>query len=147
MSDEGSDKIKEYSNGEITVVWQPDMCAHSGNCVEGLPTVFNPKRRPWIQIEGSSNAAIMETIKNCPSGALSFRVEDQDREDDEEEVTRIRVRATKNGPFLISGDVEIEDADGNVKPCEGKTTALCRCGASATKPFCDGSHKKVGFWG
>jgi len=143
MSEE---KVLEYSSDEVTVIWKPDVCIHSAECVKGLPHVFKPKDRPWIQIENSSSAEIMETIDKCPSGALSYRKE-HPGEVVAEETNRIRVRATKNGPFLISGDVEIEDRDGNIQICPGKTTALCRCGASRNKPFCDGSHTGVKFFG
>ena len=63
----------EYSNGEITIVWQPDICMHSGNCVKNLATVFKPKERPWIQPENASTQEIMSAIDKCPSGALSYR--------------------------------------------------------------------------
>lgn len=148
MSD---DKTMEYTNGEITVVWKPDVCIHAGECVKGSPEVFKPKERPWIQIERSSTERIMSTIDNCPSGALSYRVEKKEEEDSsgeaEVESGAFRIKATKNGPFLAFGDIELEDGDGNVKLCKGRNIALCRCGASTTKPFCDGSHSKVNFWG
>ncbi|MBC8643105.1 (4Fe-4S)-binding protein [Flavobacterium lindanitolerans] len=63
---------KEYSNGEVTVVWQAEKCIHSANCVKNNPQVFQPKMRPRINIEGSSSDKIIETVKKCPSGALSF---------------------------------------------------------------------------
>lgn len=62
----------EYSNGEITVVWQPGLCIHSGNCVKGLPAVFKPKERPWIKVHDAPANAIAEQVRQCPSGALSF---------------------------------------------------------------------------
>lgn len=63
---------KEYTNGEITIVWQSGKCIHSGNCVKGSPEVFQPKDRPWIKPEGSTTERIMKTIDTCPSGALSY---------------------------------------------------------------------------
>ncbi len=62
----------EYSNGEITVVWQPGLCNHSGNCVKGLPSVFKPKERPWINVHEAPTDAIAQQVSRCPSGALSF---------------------------------------------------------------------------
>jgi uncharacterized Fe-S cluster protein YjdI len=64
---------KEYTNGEITVVWKPDVCEHSGNCVRGLPAVFRPGELPWIRVEASSSEDIRSTIDTCPSGALSYK--------------------------------------------------------------------------
>lgn len=142
MSDE---KVHEYASDEVTVIWKPDLCIHSAECAKGLPHVFKPKDNPWIQIEKASAEEVMETVDKCPSGALTYRKEIIEVKADD--VSRIRIIASKNGPFLISGDVEIEDRDGNIKKCPGKTTALCRCGASRNKPFCDGSHTGVKFFG
>jgi uncharacterized Fe-S cluster protein YjdI len=65
--------IKEYSNGEITVLWQAAMCQHSANCVRHLATVFQPKQHPWIKIDNASSKEIIETVAKCPSGALSIK--------------------------------------------------------------------------
>lgn len=66
-------KTHEYSNGEITVVWQPDLCIHSANCVKNLSAVFKPGERPWIQVENAASGEITNAIDKCPSGALSYR--------------------------------------------------------------------------
>jgi len=63
---------KEYTNGEVTVVWQSGKCIHSGNCVRNNPDVFQPREKPWIKIEGSSTEKIIDTVKKCPSGALTY---------------------------------------------------------------------------
>jgi uncharacterized Fe-S cluster protein YjdI len=63
---------KKYSNGEVTIIWEPDLCTHSGNCVRGLKQVFDPKKRPWITVEGASTNDIVEQVKKCPSGALVY---------------------------------------------------------------------------
>lgn len=64
---------KEYSNGEITVVWQSAKCIHSGNCVRNLSSVFQPKEQPWIKINSATSQEIVSTIEKCPSGALSIK--------------------------------------------------------------------------
>lgn len=64
---------KEYSNGEITVVWQSAKCIHSGNCFRNLPTVFQPSERPWIKINGATSSEIIDAVAKCPSGALSIK--------------------------------------------------------------------------
>lgn len=69
---ETNETKKEYSNGEITVVWESGKCIHSGNCVRNNPDVFQPKEKPWIKIDASSSEKIMETVNKCPSGALTF---------------------------------------------------------------------------
>jgi uncharacterized Fe-S cluster protein YjdI len=63
---------KTYTNGEVTVVWQPHLCAHSTICFRGLPAVFDPRRRPWVDCSAASTEAIVNQVKRCPSGALSI---------------------------------------------------------------------------
>lgn len=63
--------VTQYTNGEVTVVWEPGKCCHSTHCVKGLPEVFDPKQRPWVNIHAASTEKIIEQVKQCPSGALS----------------------------------------------------------------------------
>lgn len=63
---------KEYSNGEVTIVWKSELCIHSGICARGLPEVFKPKEKPWIDANGATTEVIVNQVKKCPSGALSF---------------------------------------------------------------------------
>ncbi|WP_340065986.1 (4Fe-4S)-binding protein [Ascidiimonas aurantiaca] len=63
---------KEYTNGNITIVWKPSLCEHSGNCVKGSPKVFKPGEKPWINAQAENSEAIVKTINTCPSGALSY---------------------------------------------------------------------------
>ncbi len=137
---------KKYKNDEIIVVWQPHKCIHSAICFKGLSTVFDPRKRPWITLEGADSEAIMKQIDHCPSGALSYikNESNEDNEDIVEEETIVEV--TKNGPLLVFGNIAIKDAQGNTSK-KHNVTALCRCGASENKPFCDGSHAKIGFEG
>ncbi len=65
---------KEYTNGEITIVWQSGKCIHSGNCVKNLPAVFHPKEQPWIKIDNASTQEIISAVEKCPSGALSVKI-------------------------------------------------------------------------
>lgn len=65
--------IKEYSNGEVTVLWDASKCIHSANCVKNLPEVFKPKEKPWVQMENSTLENIISTVNKCPSGALSLK--------------------------------------------------------------------------
>jgi len=64
---------KEYTNGEITVIWQSGLCIHAGQCVKHLPEVFRPKENPWVQLNGADSPTIREAVSHCPSGALSIR--------------------------------------------------------------------------
>lgn len=63
----------QYTNGEVTVNWKPDLCKHSGRCVFGLPSVFNVAKRPWINMQGADTATIVHQVQQCPTGALSFQ--------------------------------------------------------------------------
>lgn len=63
---------KEYKNKEITIIWQPTLCTHSTKCFRSLPKAFDPRRKPWIIADSEPSEKLIETIKNCPSGALSF---------------------------------------------------------------------------
>ncbi len=71
-----SQKIFKYSKGDVTVVWKPDICIHSGICFRGLPEVFDPRRRPWIEMDRSDTERILQQVKRCPSGALSYFLND-----------------------------------------------------------------------
>lgn len=74
------DITKEYTNGEVTVVWQSGKCIHSGNCVRNNPAVFQPKEKPWIKIDASTTDKIIETVNKCPSRALTFYKNEHDIE-------------------------------------------------------------------
>lgn len=64
--------IKRYTNGEVTVIWQPSLCVHSAICFRGMPAVFDPRRRPWVVLDSQTTEAIITQIEECPSGALSY---------------------------------------------------------------------------
>jgi hypothetical protein len=66
-------KTKEYSNGDVTILWKPEKCIHSGICVKTLPSVYNPKERPWIKPENASSEELIKQVSKCPSGALSIK--------------------------------------------------------------------------
>lgn len=68
---------KEYSNGEITITWEPSLCMHSGNCVRLLPNVYHPKLVPWIKPHNADTQQLINQIKQCPSGALGYRMDDK----------------------------------------------------------------------
>ncbi len=135
---------KEYSNGEVTVVWKPDVCIHSTLCFKGLPEVFDPNKRPWVNAEGASTEAIVAQVKKCPSGALSYYMNNEDKDEQVEIDAERIVEVMKNGPLMVYGNITIKYADGTSDK-QNRTTAFCRCGASQNKPYCDGSHKKIGF--
>ena len=135
---------KKYSNGELTVVWKPQKCIHSGVCVKTLPMVYDPEAKPWINVENASTEELKEQIIKCPSGALSYFMNAEDNQ--EEETLETKIEILENGPLLIYGTLKVTDKDGNIET-KNKTTAFCRCGESNNKPYCDGSHIKADFRG
>lgn len=142
----------KYSNGEVTVVWKPKVCIHSTICWKGLLSVFNPKEKPWIKMDGASTTQIIEQVRKCPSGALSYFMNADAIEDKPgsavvaEAAHLMKIKVAPNGPYLVQSECVIIHADGKEETKNG-TVALCRCGASGNKPYCDGSHNKIGFKG
>lgn len=147
--------VKEYSNGEITVKWQPDECIHATTCFKELPEVFQPAERPWVKINAASTDEIIETVEACPTIALTWRFNDAKRntnEDkkyfkmDDKEIDKPKAQIFENGPLHIPADIEVVDGEGKVVK-EGEDKYICRCGHSKNKPFCDGAHMTTGFKG
>lgn len=139
------EKKINYDNGELTVVWKPETCIHSGNCVRGLPNVFKPKEKPWVKVDAASTEELMETIDKCPSGALSYyKTAEGPKDESTNETDRVQVKLIPNGPVELRGAVRVQTSDGGFSDRD-KSTFLCRCGASDSKPYCDGTHNKIDF--
>ncbi|RYY56008.1 MAG: hypothetical protein EOO09_08240 [Chitinophagaceae bacterium] len=152
--------IKQYTNGELTIVWKPAACIHSKNCwnaITGMPQVFDPRKRPWIDMSGGpSSAEMAQQVRSCPSGALSSFynhpvMQDQGKGAPETPAKNsgeaaIRIKVLPNGPLIVDGHCAVEDAAGN-SVVKTESTAFCRCGFSTNKPYCDGSHSVKGFIG
>lgn len=132
---------KKYVNGPLTIIWKPDLCSHSAKCFRGLPSVFNPSIRPWIDPLAAPADRIIEQIKKCPSGALSFEMTDTNEQNMENEQVQTRITVADKGPYLVKGKFIFVDKNGKEELKEGNI-ALCRCGLSGNKPFCDGTHKQ-----
>jgi len=131
-----------YAGSAIEVQWEPRLCIHVRNCVRALPQVFDPEARPWVVVDAADADAVAATIETCPTGALHYRRLDGGREEQPQEDTMVEPRP--NGPLFVRGLVRIVGQDGGLIR-EDTRLALCRCGASENKPFCDGSHRRIGF--
>ena len=143
------DIVKKYTNGEVTVVWKPNVCIHSANCFHGLSQVFNPQKRPWVNMEGAGTSAIIEQVKQCPSGALTYYLNENTQKNQSiagNGNSVFNIEVTVNGPLMVHGDLSVKLPDGTITN-KSKVTAFCRCGGSANKPFCDGTHRKNNFKG
>jgi CDGSH-type Zn-finger protein len=141
LADKSQNRRVNYAGKSITIHDNRAICAHAGFCTDNLATVFHLHQEPWIDPDGASVEKIIETVRRCPSGALSYSVENAEHRD-QDRVTMVTV--TNNGPYAITGGIELL----GVPFGDGASTehyTLCRCGASKNKPFCDGSHWHVGF--
>ncbi len=134
-------KVRDYQGNGIVVSYEVKRCIHAAECVRGLPAVFDLDKRPWIQPVEASPDALTEVIVRCPSGALHFVRTDGGRVEAMPEANT--VLPAVNGPIYIQGNVKITTPDGET--LQDTRVALCRCGASDNKPFCDNSHLKIDF--
>ncbi len=143
-------KLHRYESAEATVTWDESVCVHAAECVRGLPAVFDPRAKPWVRLDAADVEALAATVARCPSGALRFHPRGDSARaraatsatnapaaaGEERPMTTASIKP--NGPYVCAGDLVVA----------GKATAqtaLCRCGHSANKPMCDGSHAKQGF--
>jgi CDGSH-type Zn-finger protein/uncharacterized Fe-S cluster protein YjdI len=137
-----SNKIYEYRGGKIVVTYDVERCIHARECVLGMPAVFDPDRRPWVDPDAGDADALAGVVARCPTGALHFARTDNGPAEAVPERNAIALVA--DGPLYASGDIEII-RPGEDPPLKDMRVAFCRCGASTNKPFCDGSHDEAGF--
>jgi len=136
------EKILTYKGEKIKVTYDVNRCIHSAECTNGLPSVFNTERKPWVQPDNDSADNVAAVIHRCPTGALQY--ERLDGKENETPPKQNKISLEKNGPVYIYGDIQIQNSDSNVI-LEDTRFALCRCGASNNKPACDNSHKEIEF--
>ena len=97
---------KEYTNGELAVIWKPRLCIHASECVKNLPNVYKPEERPWIQAENGTTEELKAQIRKCPSGALTYRMLDGSDEwsgPGGSTSTNIEAEVIAGGPFDCKG--------------------------------------------
>ena len=130
---------KQPSKGKnITVFFDPPRCIHSGNCVRGLPAVFRAGvEGEWIFPDAAGVDELAALIETCPSGALTFDLRNGLRE---KKPDRNTITVEADGPLVVHADFSLNDEEQD--SCRA---TLCRCGASQNKPWCDGTHKQIGF--
>jgi uncharacterized Fe-S cluster protein YjdI len=133
---------REYARSEIRIQWFASRCIHSAACIRALPAVFNPRRRPWVDVGAADVDAIAEAVVRCPTGALQYVRADGGP--DERPAPTVQVTPVRNGPYLIRGAMELVDQDGRVVERTNRV-ALCRCGQSKHMPRCDNTHRAIGF--
>jgi len=140
-ADPAKDKRKAYKGKRITILDNRSICSHAAFCTDELKSVFRQHDDPWIDPDGAEVERIVEIVRKCPSGALSYAIDGVEAPPPERAPM---ITVTDNGPYAVTGGIELM----GVKRGEGASTehyTLCRCGASKNKPFCDGSHWTIEF--
>jgi uncharacterized Fe-S cluster protein YjdI/CDGSH-type Zn-finger protein len=135
------DLTREYDGDGITVEWYATRCIHSAKCVQALPKVFDPRRRPWVEPSAASADDIARAVLRCPTGALHF----VRRDGGTQETPDVPSTATQAafGPMYMRGDVQVRDVNEMVIRQDTRL-ALCRCGATQRAPFCDNGCRATG---
>ncbi len=159
---------RKYKNKDITVYWKPSACIHASYCYRELIEVFDPSRRPWVDLNESTSEKIIEVVNLCPTEALTWKWNDEplndsvgsdqlnhirfrrpelcDDVDTPKEEELVSVKVMVDGPIVLKGTFSI-DYDDLRKDVNDSIVSICRCGASDHMPFCDGKHRKIGFNG
>jgi CDGSH-type Zn-finger protein len=135
------DRLDAYPAKAISVLDNRGTCCHFGNCTDHLPQVFHNKGEPFVTPEGASAEAIEEIVRACPSGALGFI---KDGVTYQGELRDPEIYVAQNASYYVRGGIELEGEPRN-RGASREHYALCRCGQSKNKPFCDGSHWYAGF--
>ncbi|MEZ0069106.1 putative Fe-S cluster protein YjdI/CDGSH-type Zn-finger protein [Streptacidiphilus sp. MAP12-20] len=133
------DRVKIYRAPGVEVSFDARRCRHTEACVRGAPEVFDPAARPWIQLANADPEHIAEVVRRCPTGALHYVLTDGPAEQPERPTV---ITPSTDGPLLVRGDLRVDGPWGTAREVRA---ALCRCGASGNKPFCDGSHERIGW--
>ena len=136
-----ADRLDRYESKEITVLDNRGTCCHFGNCTDCLPTVFHHEGDPFVTADGDTADAIERVVRQCPSGALGFIRHGEVYEGEKREP---EIYVAGNASYYVRGGIEIEGDVMNAGALK-EHYALCRCGHSKNKPFCDGTHWYVGF--
>jgi uncharacterized Fe-S cluster protein YjdI len=135
------DVTRSYEGDGIRVLWDATRCLHTGVCLRRLPQVFDVNARPWVDLSRADAEDVAATVRACPTSALAYEGDGVEPElPDEPTVIEVR----PNGPLFVRGRLRLQDPGGRA-PREEYRVALCRCGASENKPYCDNSHRLIGF--
>ncbi len=127
-----------YPGTDIDVEWDGRLCIHIGECGYSKGDLFIAGRNPWCQPDLSSIDEVKEIVERCPSGALIYKT--KNGEVTENAASENSVTVSYQGPYFIKGDLELEQSPEDMPGIKYRT-ALCRCGLSKNKPFCDNSHE------
>lgn len=136
------EKAIRYPGKRAEVSWHGRLCIHIGECGRAQGDLFVGGRKPWCQPDLVSDDEVEAVVLRCPSGALTYDFADGSRTESADPVNTVQV--AYNGPLFVRGDLEIEGAPEDAPGLRFRA-ALCRCGRSRNKPFCDNSHENAEF--
>jgi len=136
------DRLHRYQGQAIEVTWSSLRCIHVAECLRRLGVVFDTRRAPWVTPDAADADEVAATILYCPSGALHFARTDGGADERPDAVNTIVVQ--RDGPLYVRGDLRLQTEEGEVVMRDTRL-ALCRCGKSQNKPFCDNSHRPIEF--
>ena len=136
-------RLQVYEGDGLIVTFDPNVCIHSAVCLRVLPAVFEISEKRWIRPELASGDDVAAAVAQCPSGALQAVRAGHIRGPVATTVARVEVTVRPNGPLLVRGPVRLVKENGEA--VDKESCAFCRCGATGTAPFCDGSHSRIGF--
>ena len=139
MSDK---KVVRYEGADADVQWDGRLCIHIGECGRAKNELFVGGRQPWCKPDSATPDEVVDVVTRCPTGALSFTRKDGGPEESAQSENVVMVMY--NGPLYLRGDLEIDGAPADMQGVRFRA-ALCRCGESKNKPFCDNSHEAAGF--
>lgn len=140
-SDGSLNKRDNYVGKTITVHDNRGLCAHVSYCADELEAVFNADQEPWVSPDAVTVQTTIDTIKKCPSGALSYSIDGVEYRDQERPQ---EIFISKNGPYFVKGGIELKNRPQGEGASEEHYT-LCRCGGSKNLPLCDGTHRNIQF--
>lgn len=137
-----SKPIKQYPGSDADVRWDGRLCIHVGECGRSNDSLFETGRDPWCDPNTVGADTTRAVVQRCPTGALTFTPKDGGAAEPPAALNRVVV--ANNGPLYVTGDLAIDGAADDM-PGVAFRAALCRCGMSKNKPFCDNSHEAAGF--
>ena len=144
-SDGSTDKQDHYEGKAVTINDNRGVCAHAGLCTDNLKTVFKLNTEPWIDPDGADTDAVIEVVRSCPSGALSYTVDHVEHAEHSALGRAPAITVSKDGPYHVIGGCALSDSVTKQRPQTPEHFTLCRCGGSKNKPFCDGTHWHIKF--
>ncbi len=135
-------EVYEFDGEKMEVSWDGRLCIHVGECTRAKGELFVSGRNPWGEPDRGEADHVAEVVRRCPTGALTYARKDSGEEEPVSPDNVVTI--ANNGPLYFEGELEIDGAATDM-PGVGMRAALCRCGDSENKPFCDNTHEDEDF--